>query len=62
MDHERITENSFEEVKKTLKKFFKWLDKEEIVNWFSLKNVKTKVTPQDLITEEEFEAMLKKHV
>ncbi len=59
MDHERITENSFEEVKKTLKKFFKWLEKEEIVNWFSLKNVETKVTPQDLITEEEFEAMLK---
>jgi len=45
-------------VKKTLKKFFKWLEKEELVNWFSLGNVDPKVSPQDLITEEEFEAML----
>ncbi len=58
MDHGGITENSFEEVKKTLKKFFKWLGKEEIVNWFSLGSVGPKVSPQDLITEEEFEAML----
>ena len=54
----RISENSFEEVKKTLKKFFKWLGKEEIVSWFSLKNVETKISPQDLITEEEFERMM----
>ena len=54
----RITESSFEEVKKTLKKFFKWFGKEEIVSWFSLKNVETKISPQDLITEEEFERMM----
>ena len=60
IDHERIIEKFFfEEVKKTLKKFFKRLGKEELVNWFSLKNISSKVTPQDFITEEEFEAMLK---
>ncbi len=55
----KLSDNSLEEVKKTLKKFFKRLGKEELVNWFSLKNISSKVTPQDLITEEEFEAMLK---
>jgi len=54
----KISENSLREVKKTLKKFFKWLEKEELVCWFSLGNVDPKVSPQDLITEEEFEAML----
>ncbi len=51
----KISENSLREVKKTLKKFFKWLEKEELVNWFSLGNVEPKVSPQDLITEEEFQ-------
>ncbi len=54
----KITQNSVEEIKKTLKKFFKWANKSELVNWFSLKNVETKVSPQDLITQEEFEAMI----
>ena len=54
----KISENSLREVKKTLKKFFKWLEKEELVNWFSFGNVDPKVSPHDLITEKEFEAML----
>jgi len=55
----KITQTSVEEIKKTLKKFFKWASKSELVNWFSLKNVETKVSPQDLITQEEFEAMIR---
>lgn len=54
----KITENSMLEVKKTLKKVFKWMDKSEIVDWFSTGKPKTEVSPQDLITEEEFEKML----
>ncbi|KUJ92395.1 MAG: Integrase family protein, partial [Archaeoglobus fulgidus] len=54
-----ISENSLREVKKTLKKFFKWLGREDLVNWFSLGNVAPKISPQDLITTEEFEAMLR---
>ncbi|HIH69355.1 MAG TPA: tyrosine-type recombinase/integrase [Methermicoccus shengliensis] len=46
------------EVKKTLKKFFRGLEKDDLVNWFTLGNVETKVSPQDLITEEEFRKML----
>lgn len=42
------------EVKKTLKKFFRWLGKEELVNWFSVGEIKSQISPQDLITEEEF--------
>lgn len=53
-----ISENSLREVKKTLKKFFKWLEKDELVDWFSLGDVDPKVSPQDLITQEEFERML----
>lgn len=44
IDNGKITENSFEEVKKTLKKFFKWLEKEELVNLFSLGNAYPKVS------------------
>ncbi len=54
----KISENSLREVKKTLKKFFKWLEKVELVNWFSLGNVNSNVSPQDLITEEEFQKMM----
>lgn len=53
-----ISENSLREVKKTLKKFFKWLEKDELADWFSLGDVDPKVSPQDLITQEEFERML----
>jgi site-specific recombinase XerD len=53
-----ISENSLREVKKTLKKFFKWLEKDELADWFSLGDVVPKVSPQDLITQEEFERML----
>ncbi len=54
----KITENSMVELKKTLKKFFKWLGSEETVNWFSIGKYETKVTPQDLISEEEFHRMM----
>ena len=54
----KITENSMVELKKTLKKFFKWLGSEDIVNWFSIGKYETKVTPQDLISEEEFQRMM----
>jgi len=54
----KITQTSVEEIKKTLKKFFKWASKSELVNWFSLKNIETKVSQQDLITQEEFEATI----
>lgn len=60
LDTGRITENSMIEVKKTLKKVFKWMGKDELVNWFTVGKSETKVSPQDLITEEEFNKMVEK--
>lgn len=53
-----VSDSSVFEVKKTLKKFFKWLGKEDLVNWFSVGNVENSLSPADLITEEEFRKML----
>ena len=53
-----VSDSAVFEVKKTLKKFFKWLGKEELVNWFSVGSVENKLSPADLITEEEFRKML----
>lgn len=53
------SESSVFEAKKTLKKFFKWLGKEELVNWFTLGSIKSNISPHDLITREEFEAMVR---
>lgn len=53
-----ISNNTIFEVRKTLKKFFKWLDKEELVNWFTTGKCQSNLSPQDLITREEFEKML----
>ena len=53
-----LSENTLVEVKKTLKKFFKWAGKEEQVNWFTGSGWENGVSPNDLITEEEFEAMI----
>ncbi len=55
---EKISENYLLEVKKTLKKFFKWMGKEESVSWFTTGGRKSNVSPHDLITEEEFNAMM----
>ncbi len=54
-----ISPNTVFEVRKTLKRFFKWLGKEELVNWFVAGKCESNLSPQDLITHEEFEAMLK---
>ncbi len=54
-----ISPNTVFEVRKTLKRFFKWLGKEDLVNWFVAGKCKFNLSPQDLITHEEFEAMLK---
>jgi integrase len=53
-----VSESSVFEIKKTLKKFFKWYGKNELVSWFSVGNVKNNLSPSDLITEEEFQKML----
>ncbi len=53
-----ITENTLVEVKKTLKRFFKWLEKGELVSWCTTGKRQTTVTPSDLITEDEFMAMM----
>ena len=53
-----ISQSTVFEVKKTLKKFFKWLGKEELVDWFSIGRASSNLSPQDLITHEEFEKML----
>ncbi len=50
----KVTDSTVFEVKKTLKKFFKWMKKEELVNWFSIGTVENKLSPADLIIEEEF--------
>ncbi len=54
----KYTDSTIFEVKKTLKKFFKWFGKEDLVSWFSVGNVENKLSPSDLITEEEFRRML----
>ncbi len=54
-----LSESSVYEVKKTFKKFFKWMGKEELVDWFTLGNVKSNISPHDLISPEEFEALIK---
>lgn len=46
------------ELRKTLKKFFKWFEREDVVHWFSIGKYETKVTPQDMISEEEFQKMM----
>ncbi|WP_456468939.1 tyrosine-type recombinase/integrase [Archaeoglobus sp.] len=53
-----VSDSSVFEVKKTLKKFFKWYGREELVSWFSVGDVKNKLSPMDLITEEEFQRMM----
>jgi integrase len=53
------SKSSVFEAKKTLKKFFKWLGRGELVNWFSVGNVESNISPSDLITQEEFEAMMR---
>jgi len=45
------TESSVFEARKTLKKFFRWYDKPELVEWFSIGSVENKLSPSDLITE-----------
>jgi site-specific recombinase XerD/formylmethanofuran dehydrogenase subunit D len=44
-----------------LRKFFKWVGKENLVNWFKV-NIKANETklPEDLLTEEEVKAMIEK--
>jgi integrase len=44
-----------------LRKFFKWMGKENLVNWFKV-NIKANETklPEDLLTEEEVKAMIEK--
>jgi len=54
----KISEHSLRELKKALRRFFRWLGKERLVDWYSLGEVEPKVSPQDLITEEEFERMI----
>jgi len=49
LDAGRITENSMVELKKTPKKFFKWLGNGKTVNWFSMGKYETKVTLQDTL-------------
>ena len=53
-----VSQHSVREVKKTLKKFYKWMGREELVNWFTLGVVETDLSPSDLITEEEFRKIL----
>lgn len=56
---EEISQHTVREVKKTFKKFYKWMGREELVNWFTLGEVETDLSPSDLITEEEFRQILK---
>ncbi len=53
-----VSDSTVFEVKKTLRKFFKWANKEELVSWFTIGTVDNKLSPSDLITEEEFRKML----
>jgi len=53
-----LSDSSVFEVKKTLKKFFGWCGRDELINWFSIGKVRNSLSPSDLITEEEFQKML----
>lgn len=53
------SQNSLIEVKKALRKFFKWYGKPELVNWFTLGEAKCKLSPSDLLTEDEFNQLIK---
>jgi len=55
---EKVSESTLYEVKKTLKKFFRWMGREDLIDWFSIGNVKSNISPSDLITEEEFRKIL----
>ncbi len=55
----RYAHNTYVEVCRTLKKFFRWMGGEELINWFKKPKPESNVTPQDLITKEEFERMMK---
>jgi len=46
------------EYKKTLKKFFKWLGKKELVDWFTIGEIKTRKFPNELLTEDEIKRLL----
>jgi|Deesub1362A_J573_1020465.scaffolds.fasta_scaffold00834_25 integrase len=46
------------EYKKTLKKFFKWLGKKELVDWFTIGEIKTRKFPDELLTEDEIRRLL----
>lgn len=54
----KISEHSVRELKKSLRRFFRWLGKDELVNWYTLGEIEPKVSPQDLITPEEFDKMM----
>ncbi len=46
------------EYKKTLKEFFRWLGKKELVDWFTIGEMKTRKFPDELITEDELKKMI----
>ncbi|MBO8183165.1 MAG: tyrosine-type recombinase/integrase [Archaeoglobus sp.] len=54
----RYAHNTYVEVCRTLKKFFKWMRREELISWFRKPKPESNVTPQDLITRDEFERMI----
>lgn len=46
------------EYKKTLKKFFNWLGKKELVDWFTVGEIKTRKFPDELLTEDDIKRLL----
>lgn len=46
------------EYKKTLKKFFRWLGKKELVDWFTIGEIKTRKFPDELLTEDDIKKMI----
>lgn len=57
-ERNELSEKNLIEVKKTFKKLFKWMEKEEAVSWFTSSGWENRLSLSDLITESEFEARI----
>lgn len=58
MRKEGLSLQTKREYKKTLKKFFNWLGKRELVDWFTVGEIKTRKFPDELLTEDDIKKLL----
>ncbi len=44
--------------KKSIKKFFRWLGREELISWLRCKEIKNRKLPEEILTEEDIRKMI----